>query len=119
VSFLLFTQGQAPGSAQGMAQQKLETPVWQPLPERGWKTDLGGENPEVLILKMSNEEFEKFHSSKKAAKDYIDSHHYLKKKLVKVIFCDIVPHRDGKEWYVVVSHTTHSTAVIVGWQIPN
>jgi hypothetical protein len=118
VSILMFLQGWTPSFAQQAAQQKPPTFAWQTLSERAWKTDLGGEQPEVLILKMSNEEFEKFHASKKAAKDYIDGLHFLKKKLIKVVFCDIVPHKGGEEWYVVLTHTTHSTAVVVGWQIP-
>jgi hypothetical protein len=119
VSLLVFLQGRAPSFAQEAAQQKSAAPSWQTMSERAWKTDLGGEKPEVLILKMSNEEFEKFHASKKAAMDYIDDHHFLKKKLIKVVFCDIVPHKDGEEWYVIVPHTTHSTAVVVAWQIPD
>lgn len=118
VSFLLLSQSRAPSFAQEAAQQKTPPPSWQAMSERAWKTDLGGEKPEVLILKMSNEEFEKFHASKEAARDYIDDHHYLKKKLIKVVFCDIVPHKGGMEWYVIVPHTTHSTAVVVAWQIP-
>jgi len=117
VSFL-FSHERAPIFAQEAAKQKLPAPSWQTLSEGAWKTDLGGEQPEVLILKMSNEEFQKFHASKKAARDYIDDHHFLKRKLVKVVFCDIVPDKDGDRWWVIIPHTTHSTAVVVAWQIP-
>jgi len=118
VSFLLFSHERTPTFAQEAAKQKLPAPSWQTLSEGAWKTDLGGEQPEVLILKMSNEEFQKFHASKKAARDYIDDHHFLKRKLVKVVFCDIVPDKDGDGWWVIIPHTTHSTAVVVAWQIP-
>ena len=99
-------------------KQKSSGPSWQTLSEHQWKTDLGGELPEVLILKMSNDEFEKFHASKKAAKAYIDGTHFLKRKLINVVFCDIVKHKGDEEWFVIVIHTTHSTATVVAWQIP-
>ena len=99
-------------------KQKSSGPSWQTLSEHQWKTDLGGELPEVLILKMSNDEFEKFHASKKAAKAYIDGTHFLKRKLIHVVFCDIVKHKGDEEWFVIVIHTTHSTATVVAWQIP-
>ena len=119
VSVLLFSQAWVPSFAQEASQQSSPPPAWQTLlPERAWKTDLGGDQPEVLILKMSNDEFEKFHASKEAAKAYIDKTGFLKRKLIKVVFCDIVRRKDGNEWYVIVPHTTHSTAVVVAWQIP-
>ncbi len=119
VSFLLFLQGRAPSFAQEATQQKVPAPSWQTLSEGAWKTDLGVDQPEVVILRLSNEEFGKFHASKKAAKDYIDDHHFLKRKLIKVVFCDVQPAKDGHGWIVIVTHTAHSTAAIVAWQIPN
>ena len=118
MTFLLFLQGRAPSFAQEAAQQKLPAPSWQMLSESAWKTDLGTDKPEVVVLRLSNEEFEKFHSSKKAAMDYIDGHHFLKKKLIEVLFCDVVPAKDGHDWFVIFTHTTRSRAAIVAWQIP-
>lgn len=118
VSLLLFLQGRGPSFAQEAAQQKPAGPSWQTLSDHQWKTDLGGEQPEVLILRMSNDEFEKFHASKKAAKAYIDATGFLKRKLINVVFCDIVKHKGDEEWFVILTHTTHSTATVVAWQIP-
>lgn len=99
-------------------KQKLPAPIWQTLSEGAWKTDLGGDQPEVVILRLSNKEFEKLHASNEAAKDYIDSHQYLKRKLIEVVFVDVVPVKDGYGWWVINAHTTHSTDAIVAWQIP-
>lgn len=99
--------------------QKSSALVWKTLSERAWKTDMGGDLPEVLILKMSNAEFKIFSASEKAAKEILDKLLFLKKKLINVVFCDIVPQPDPKctkEWILVVSHTTHSTAGVVAWQ---
>jgi len=98
--------------------QRSPALAWKTLSPHAWKTDLGGELPEVLILRMSNKEFEKFHASEEAAKKFIDSLHFLKRKLINVVFCDVVPHKGGEEWYVVISHTTHSTAAVIAWQVP-
>jgi hypothetical protein len=98
--------------------QKSSALVWKTLSERAWKTDMGGELPEVLILKMSNTEFNKFHASEDAAKKFLDSLHFLKRKLINVVFCDVVPHKGDDEWFVIVTHTTHSTAAVIAWQIP-
>jgi len=92
--------------------------AWKTLSERAWKTDMGGEQPEVLILMMSDAEFKNFHASEDAAKKFLDSLHFLKKKLINVVFCDVVPHKGDDEWFVIVTHTTHSTAAVIAWQIP-
>ncbi len=118
VSIPLLLREGAPSFAQESAQQKAPEPSWQTLSEGVWKTDLGADRPEVVILKMSNEEFEKFHASKKAARAYIDDHHFLKRKLLKVVFIDVVYAKNGQGWWVCVPHSTHSTAGILAWQIP-
>jgi len=97
--------------------QKSPALAWKTLSERAWKTDMGGEHPEVLILKMSDAEFKKFHASEDAAKKFLDSLHFLKRKLINVVFCDVVPHTGDEEWFVIVTHTTHSTAAVIAWQI--
>jgi hypothetical protein len=91
--------------------------AWKTLTKRAWKTDMGGELPEVLILKMSNAEFDIFRASEKAAKKILDDLHFLKKKLINVVFCDIVPHKGDEEWILIVTHTTHSTAAVIAWQV--
>ena len=99
--------------------QKSSALAWKALSERAWKTDMGGELPEVLILEMSNAEFKKFSASEEAAKKILDKLLFLKKKLINVVFCDIVNQVDPKcseEWIVVVTHSTHSTAAVIAWQ---
>jgi hypothetical protein len=62
--------------------QKSPALVWKTLSKRAWKTDLGGKLPEVLILRMSDAEFQKFHASKDAAKKFLDELLFLKQKLI-------------------------------------
>jgi hypothetical protein len=97
----------------------MPPPYWQLISERVYKTDLGDDKPEVLIILMGNEAFRKFSQTKKSAIAYIDGLHILKQKLNDIVFADVVPQQiDGGEWFVIVSHTTHSTAAIVAWQLP-
>ena len=92
---------------------------WKKLGKGRWKTDLGGVLPEVIILHMSNSEFQRFRKSKASAMAYLDRRHYFKRKLLNVIFAHIVPCPRGGEWLVIGDHTLRSTAVIVAWQIPD
>jgi hypothetical protein len=94
-------------------------PQWQKLSEDVWKTDLGAEWPEVVILQMSQDDFKDFHSSTAAAMDYIDKRGYLKQKLIEIVFGEVVPQKnDGGVWTIIVVHTLKSTAVVIAWQNP-
>ena len=95
----------------------VSKPAWKILAKGRWKTDLGGDLPEVVILHLTNSAFNKFKSSVKAAKAYLDNRGYFKRKLIKLIFADTVPCPGGAAWFVIVTHTTHSTAVVVAFQI--
>jgi len=95
---------------------QLKTPHWRKLRKGVWKTDLGGDRPEVVILTMSNDEFREFRASSKAAKTYIDRRSLLKRKLIKVVFASVVPNKKGGSWFVIVTHTLWSTGGIVAWQ---
>ena len=97
-------------------RSRFRIPRWRKLSARAWKTDLGGDLPEVVILVLSDEEFRKFHASTKAAKSYIDKRHLLKRKLIKVVFANESPSGDGGEWFVIISHTIQSTAAVVAFQ---
>jgi hypothetical protein len=94
------------------------SPQWQKLSEDVWKTDLGVDRPEVVILEMPDDDFKKFHSSTATAKDYLDKRRYLKRELIAVVFGEVVPQNDGGVWTIIVAHTVKSTAVIVAWQNP-
>jgi hypothetical protein len=91
-------------------------PVWKTLSASRWKTDLGGDLPEIVILVMTNDEFEKFRKSKRAAMKFVDDEKLLKRKLINLIFADVMGTKGGECWIVVLTHTTHSTAVIIAWQ---
>jgi hypothetical protein len=95
-------------------------PQWQTLSATAHKTDLGGELPEVVILLLSDEAYKKFVKSKRAAMKFIDDLHVLKQKLINLIFAELVPSAKGPggEWIMIIPHTTRSTAVVVGWQLP-
>jgi hypothetical protein len=97
----------------------LSSLKWQLLQPNVSKTDMGGGLPEVAILTLSNEQFEKIHASEEAALEYLDSQHIFKRKLIKVIFCDVTSSADGDGWILLIPHTPHSTASIAAWQIPN
>lgn len=92
------------------------TPRWRKRAKGVWKTDLGGRRPEVLILVLSNEEFRKFHASTKAAMLYIDRRHFLKRKLIKVVFANHAPNGKGGDWIVIIGHTDYSTAAVLAYQ---
>ncbi|MHB8525214.1 MAG: hypothetical protein ACYDD2_03545 [Candidatus Acidiferrales bacterium] len=97
--------------------QPFAAPRWRKLPNGVWKTDLGGKRPEVVILVLSNEEFRKFHASTTAAKRYIDRRHFLKRKLIKVVFANHAKNGDGGNWIVMISHTDYSTAAVLAYQV--
>lgn len=90
---------------------------WKQLTPRRWKTDLGGKFPEIVILVMTNTEFKQFHSSTNAAMKFLDKSGLLKRKLIALVFVDVVDNPGGKDWIVIVSHTTHSTAGVLAWHI--
>jgi hypothetical protein len=92
---------------------------WRQLASDVWKTDLGEGFPEVAILRMSDEEFRKFHSSARFAQSYIDKHKYLKRKLIKFKFVSVVGRRGSKKpWCLILTHTPESTANLIAWQGP-
>jgi len=96
----------------------LSSLKWQMLQKSVSKTDLGPGLPEVAILVVSNDQFEKIHASEDAAKAYLDSQRIFKKKLIKAVFCNVEASKDGTSWILIISHTVYSTASIVAWEIP-
>jgi hypothetical protein len=94
-------------------------PQWLMMAKNAYKTDLGDALPEVVILTMSAEAFKKFSKSKRSAMEYIDGLHILKQKLIDLVFADVWPAEPtGGEWILIISHTTHSTATVVAWELP-
>ncbi|HEX5422707.1 MAG TPA: hypothetical protein VFW94_04105 [Candidatus Acidoferrales bacterium] len=84
---------------------------WRKLAKNAWKTDLGIGLLEIVIVEMSNEEYEKFRSSTRAAKKYINDHKFLKKPTRGVVFTKGAPSptRGGEMgWIAVLAHTVDS-----------
>jgi hypothetical protein len=104
--------------AEEKATTKLESLKWHVLRPGVTKTDMGGDLPEVAILTVSNEEFEKIYASTITAKKYLDGQKILKRKLIRVVFCDVTARDDGGDWILTVTHTYHSTGCIVAFQLP-
>jgi hypothetical protein len=99
-------------------QVDLKSLQWNLLQPTVTKTDMGDGLPEVAILTMPDDQFQKISSDKNAAKKYLDSQKIFKRALIDVVFCDVTPSKDGGQWILIVPHTLHSTASIVAWQIP-
>lgn len=92
---------------------------WRKLARGVWRTDLGKELPEILVLRMTDAEFRKFHSRTRSAMSYIDRRHYLKAKLIKFGFVSAVRAPKSKgEWTLILIHTLESTGKVVAWQDP-
>lgn len=89
---------------------------WRKLAKNVWKTDLGRDLPEAVVLRMSDEEFSEFHSSTRVAKSYLDRHKYLKRKLIKLVFTSVKRNGKGCEWTLIVIHTLQSTGFVTAWQ---
>lgn len=105
-----------PKRARKPVRAKFPAPRWKMLSGAVWKTDLGGDLPEVVILVLSDDEFRKFHASTGAAKRYIDKRGFLKRKLIKVVFVNQAPSSNGGDWTVMISHTVWSTAAVIAYQ---
>lgn len=106
-----------PSRGKETAQPRVPKPHWRKLSASAWKTDLGGDRPEVVVLALSNDEFRKFHASTSAAKSFIDKRRFFKRKLIKVVFVNHAPNDDGTSWLLIISHSLQSTAAVVAWQV--
>ena len=92
---------------------------WHLLQPTVTKTDLGGDLPEVAILTLSNDQFQKINGNKDAAMKYFMAQKIFKKPLVNVVFCGVTASDDGTgQWILIIPHTYQSTAFIVAWQVP-
>jgi hypothetical protein len=96
----------------------LSTLKWQMLQKWASKTDMGRGLPEVAILIVSDDTFQKIYASKTAAMKYFDDQKIFKQKLVDLVFCDVNEAKFGTNWILIVPHTLHSTASVTAWQIP-
>lgn len=114
IALLPPTNATVPAQEQDQAKQ-LPAPEWKQ--KNGfWKTDLGEKLPEIVVLTLSDADFHKYFGNKKKAMAYLDGKGFFKAKLIQVKFADVVSAHDGQGWYIVITHTLHSTAIIVAWQ---
>jgi hypothetical protein len=115
---LLFLVPQERSSADKMPTIDLSSLMWKQLSPTASKTDMGPNLPEVAILVLSDDQFKKIYPSKDDAMAYLDGQSIFKRKLIKVVFCDVAPSDEGQPWILIISHTTLSTAAITAWQPP-
>jgi hypothetical protein len=94
---------------------------WRKLAKNVWKTDLGADLPEILVILMSDEEYKKFRSSEKAAMKFLNDHRYLKKPTVGVVFTKEAPKRGeaGGAWIAIIEHSRDSMVSVVASQQPS
>ena len=112
-----------PAKEQSYADQAVQIDLsglqWHLLQPTATKTDLGGDLPEVAILTLSNDQFQKINGNKDAAMKYFMSQKIFKKPLINVVFCGVTASDDGMgQWILIIPHTYQSTAFIVAWQVP-
>lgn len=105
--------------AEEASQPDLASLKWHLLQPNVTKTDLGGELPEVVVMTLSNQQFQTINGNKNAALTYLINQKIFKKKLLNVVFCGVRASADGMgQWILILPHTYQSTAFIVAWQIP-
>lgn len=90
-------------------------PRWKAAGPGRWKTALGPDYPEIVLLYLSNDDYKKFSANPKT---YVDDLHILAKKINKVVAGEIVPGKGAAPWCVHIIHTPNSTVTYVAWQEP-
>jgi len=114
---LLLTPGSGPSSAQEMAKNKAEEkPEWKSVSPGVWKTDLGEGQPEIAILRLSDDDYKEL---VKNPKSFLDSRHVFRHKLNKAEAVGDDPPPTGGGWIVIATHTPNSTSSYVAWPAPN
>ena len=114
---LLF--GKEANYAEESSQPNLASLQWHLLQPNVTKTDLGGDLPEVVVMTLSNQEFQAINGDTNVALKFLIDQKIFKKKLLKVVFCGVTASADGMgRWILIVPHTFQSTAYVVAWQIP-
>jgi len=71
---------------------KLPAPSWRKKSENAWVTDLGGDRPEIMLVRLSREEAREFYEGDEDKKiKLLDALHVLKKGLNKVVIRNFPP----------------------------
>ena len=95
-----------------------DPPTWKNLAPNIWKTDLGDDLPEIIVLRVSHDEFTKMTESHDAAMAYFDEPGYLKRKLVNCEILRLLGEKGSTEdWLICGFHKTESWLQMTAWQL--
>lgn len=111
---LMLASGFLPAQEAKPSQQEKQ-PVWTKIATGQWRTELGTDEPDIAVLRLSDEEYKEFF---KDPKEYFNSHHTFPKKVNKAEAAGEDPPPTGAGWIVVATHTPYSTATYVSWPAP-
>lgn len=93
-------------------------PRWRRLRKGAWKTDFGTGLPEVVILTISNEEFEEFRACSDRAKiRSINKRDIMKRNLIDVVLQKPKRRKRGACVLLLIYHTPESTGYIVPFPV--
>lgn len=96
--------------------QKEKSPTWTEVAPGVWRTELGTDEPDIAVLRLSDQEYKEFF---KDPKKYFNSHHVFPKEVNKAEGAGDDPPPTGAGWIVVATHVPYSTATYVSWPAPS
>jgi hypothetical protein len=96
--------------------QQEKPPTWTQVTPGIWRTELGTGEPDIAVLRLSDEEYKEFF---KDPKQYFNSHHVFPKPVNKAEESGEDPPPTGAGWIVVATHNPYSTATYVSWPAPS
>jgi len=100
------------------AMHLFEPPRWRKLRKGAWKTDFGAGLPEVVILTISNEEFEEFRAcSDREKKSNLNKRGIMKRNLIDVVLQKPKRRKRGACVLLLIYHTPESTGYMVPFSI--
>jgi len=115
VTFVVLSLLCAGGAAISMGTRaKMSPPKWMSLGTNQWRTHASGKEPEIVFLRISNDEYNnKFLKDKKG---YLDP--LLTQPSQSITSCDTKSNSadNSNDWTIIVSHTPNSTVTYVAFQ---
>jgi hypothetical protein len=112
LSLLLTGASAFPSAQEAKPSQQEKQPVWTQIAPGQWRTELGTDEPDLAVLRLSDQEYKEFF---KDPKEYFNSHHIFPKKVNKAEAAGDDPPPTGAGWIVMATHTPYSTATYVIW----
>lgn len=91
-------------------------PAWTQIASGLWRTELGPGEPDIAVLRLSDDEYKEFF---KDPKGYFNTHHVFPKNVNKAKAAGDDPPPTQSGWIVVAIHTPYSTSHYVSWPVPN